>query len=82
MAREVKARAADIEKFKQKAGGWGWKSVRVSGRATDKDAMSSGVAIFVRFGLALWLPSEAEHTVEDHRCVWAWVSGDGLPRIA
>eukprot|EP00973_Karenia_brevis_P001588 215270-Karenia_brevis.AAC.1 len=74
MAQEVKVKADDIESLKQKAGGMGWKSVWVAGRVTDEDAMSSGVAIFARLGLALWLPKDTEPIVEDYRCAWAWVS--------
>ena len=30
----------------------------------------------------MWLPPEDNGFIEDHRAVWAWVSGDGIPRVA
>eukprot|EP00973_Karenia_brevis_P077324 10741833-Karenia_brevis.AAC.1 len=60
MAQEVKARSESIDELKKKAGALGWKTVWAPGKVTDKNAMSSGVAICARLGLALWLPKDAD----------------------
>eukprot|EP00973_Karenia_brevis_P050498 7009228-Karenia_brevis.AAC.1 len=71
-----------METAKLHAARLGWKSLWVAAKDTEAGGVSGGVAIFARQGLALWVRDTDDHELEAHRCTWAWVAGDGIPRIA
>ena len=82
LAQETKIVSSAVVGAKAKAMQLGWKSTWAAARTTERDGVSGGVAIFARKGLALWLPPGDSGVIEDHRAAWAWVAGDGIPRVA